>query len=82
MEPHDELAAGGSCLVEPGRIHAFYAPGANIAVNLRGRGTTGSAEWIDTWTGARQSAGALDPGLLKLQKPKSFGDAPAVLIVR
>jgi hypothetical protein len=82
MEPHDELSAGGPCLLEPGGVSAFYSPGAGIAVNLRGLGAPTPAEWIDTWTGARQSAGTLEPKLLKLQKPKSFGDAPAVLIVR
>ena len=82
MEPRDELAAGGASLVEPGGIYAFYAPGATIALNLRGRGSASAAEWIDTWTGARQSAGTLAASLLKLEKPKSFGAAPAVLIVR
>jgi hypothetical protein len=82
MEPHNELAAGGACLVEPGGTYAFYVPGAGTAVNLRGRGAAATAEWIDTWTGVHESAGTLEPGLLNLQKPKSFGDAPAVLIVR
>ena len=82
MEPHNNLAAGGACLREAGGPYAFYVRGADIAVNLRGRGAPTPGEWIDTWTGDRQSAGTLEPGLLKLLKPKSFGSAPAVLIVR
>jgi hypothetical protein len=82
MEPHNELAVGAACLMEPGGVFAFYVSGDEIAVNLRGRGVPTPAEWIDTWSGARQSAGTLDPGLLMLHKPKSFADAPAVLIVR
>ena len=42
-----------------------------------------TAEWIDTWTGARQTAGPVRAGVLqRMTKPQSFGKAPAVLVVK
>jgi hypothetical protein len=82
MEPHNELAVGGPCLALPGEAYAFYLEGDQITVNLTGA-EPGSAEWIDTWTGAREKADLRRPMIFgNLKKPAAFGQAPAVLIVR
>jgi hypothetical protein len=82
MTPADELAVGGPCLALPGEAYAFYAEGANLTVNLTSLGSGAvTAEWINTWTGDRQQAGSVRPGVFRLGKPKGFGNAPGLLVV-
>ena len=82
MAPADELAVGGPCLALPGEAYAFYVEGANLTVNLTSLGTgAATAEWINTWTGDRQKAASVRPAVLRLGKPKSFGNAPGLLLV-
>jgi CubicO group peptidase (beta-lactamase class C family) len=85
MEPHGELAVGGPCLALPGEVYAFYVEGSSITINLLGLEDPGKAraEWIDTWTGARERIAVDQAAVLRLlKKPESFGKAPALLIVR
>ena len=82
MEPSDHLAAGGPCLALEGDVYAFYVEGARITVNLMGLEGAGSVEWIDTWTGARQSDQVRGPAVRRLDKPEAFGKAPALLVVK
>ena len=85
MEPHNELAVGGPCLAEPGRVYACYVEGNQLTLNLIALDTPEKeqAEWIDTWTGKREPV-KLDRAQVhrQLKKPESFGKAPAVLVVR
>ena len=84
MEPANSLAVGGPCLALPGAAYACYLEGSSLTVNLSGldasRGV--NADWIDTWSGYREKASSIHPGILRLKKPESMKDAPAVLIVR
>jgi hypothetical protein len=82
MTPHDELGVGTLCLAKPGEVYAFYGAGPDFRVNLRGLAGQGRGTWVDTWTGERNDAGAIEPAVQLLRKPGGFGDAPAVLIVR
>jgi Protein of unknown function (DUF4038)/Domain of unknown function (DUF5060) len=82
MQPHDELVAGGACLAETGGMYAFYVPRGAITINLRGRRVSSPAEWIDTWTALREPAGRLAAAVITVKKPKAFGEAPAVLVLR
>ena len=83
MVPANSLAVGGPCLALRGEVYMFYAEAASIIVNLSGLEGGGiTADWYDTWTGYREKASAIYPGVLKLKKPESIGKAPAVLIVR
>lgn len=82
MAPHNDLAVGGPCLAEPGRVYALFAEGAKIIVNLRELETPASGEWIDSWTGAREPVRIPSAGVHTLDKPKAFGAAPGVLIIR
>ena len=82
MTPRNGLAVGGPCLAEPGGAHVFYIPAAGVTANLAALRGPAAAEWIDTWTGVRVSAGTVQPGLHAFQKPKQFGEAPAVLVVK
>jgi hypothetical protein len=82
MVPSNDLAVGGSCLSLPGRVYAFYAEAQRLVVNLRGAEGAVAGEWIDTWTGAREKAPVGAPGVYTLDKPKSFGSAPGLLILR
>jgi hypothetical protein len=81
MSPCDELAVGGQGLCDGGRTRAFYVPGPRITVNLRKMDGDPTGSWINTWTGEHSDAGALPAGAMTLPKPKSFGEAPAVLVV-
>ena len=85
MDPHNELAVGGPCLALPGEVYAFYAQDVHITINLLALENPGNAqaEWIDTWTGAREKQ-VLDRAAAYrlLKKPASFGKAPALLIVK
>lgn len=81
LAPCDELAFGGPAMCESGRFVAAYVPGRTVAVNLRGMNGPVKAKWLDTWTGAERPIEALAPAAHKLNRPKEFGDAPAVLIV-
>jgi hypothetical protein len=51
-------------------------------VNLRDLEQGAAGEWIDTWTGARVSVSVPAPGVYTLEKPKSFGSAPGLLILQ
>jgi hypothetical protein len=82
MAPADDLAVGGPCLALPGRMYAFFTEATKIIVNLRGAEKGGSGEWIDTWTGAREKVAVAGSGVYTLNKPKTFGAAPALLILR
>ena len=83
MEPANQLAVGGPCLALAGEAYACYLEGAQITVNLLALedAQNARAEWVNTWTGAREKA-RIARGVLKLRKPEAFGDAPAVLVVR
>ncbi len=85
MTPSNQLAVGGVCLALPGEAYAFYVEDSRITVNLEQleNPERATAEWIDTWTGARQTAGPVRAGVLqRMTKPQSFGKAPAVLVVK
>jgi hypothetical protein len=82
MVPSDDLAVGGPCLALPGRVYGFFTEAAKIIVNLRGVAHGAAGEWIDTWTGAREKMAIAAPGVYTLDKPKTFGSAPGLLIVR
>jgi hypothetical protein len=83
MKPSNHLAAGGPCLALPGEAYVFYVEGDPLIVNLGRLEAPGEAraEWINTWDGAREKA-SVRPGALKLRKPASFGQAPALLVVQ
>ncbi|MBI4877927.1 MAG: DUF4038 domain-containing protein [Acidobacteria bacterium] len=80
MSPHNELAVGGLCLALSGTAYAFYVEGAGLTANLTALEHGVTAEWIDTWTGAREAA-SVRPGVQRLSKPASFGKAPGLLII-
>lgn len=82
MTPSNDLAVGGPCLALPGEIYAFFVQEKNITVNLNALDGPAAAEWIDTWTGARQPLPIPRPAVYTLDRPESFGNAPALLIVR
>ena len=82
MIPADDLAVGGPCLTLPGRMYVFFAESGKIIVNLRDIEKNASGEWIDIWTGARESVPIGGPAVYTLNKPKAFGAAPGLLIVR
>ena len=81
MEPANDLAFGGSCLALRGEAYAFYVEGAKLTANLSQLAGAATAEWINTWDGTRQTE-TVRADVLRLDKPKVFGKAPAVLIVR
>jgi hypothetical protein len=62
-------------------VYAFFTEAAKIVVNLRGVEKGGTGEWIDTWTGARERVAVAAAGVYTLDKPKTFGSAPGLLIV-
>ena len=82
MEPENRLAVEGPCLALEGEAYACYAEGKRITVNLSRMAPGSTAEWIDTWTGAKQSAAIGRPGVQTIEKPKDFGEAPGLLVVR
>ena len=82
MVPADDLAVGGPCLALPGRVYAFFAESSKIIVNLRDLEGGAAGEWIDTWTGAREAVSVAAPGVHTIDKPKTFGAAPGLLILR
>jgi len=85
MAPHNELAVGGPCLALPGEAYAVYAETGAVTINLTGLEwpEKARAEWVDTWTGQRVPARlAAEPVQRRLSKPKAFGDAPALLLIR
>ena len=83
MKPCNDLAVGGPALCDGGRIRAFYLEGDRISLNLRTMARDAEGEWVNTWSGDKVAAGKLRRSVIRLlEKPKSFGEAPAVLIVR
>ncbi len=81
MSPCPQLSVGGPCLAEAARNYLFYADEPNLVVNLTGLSSEAPGEWVNTWSGERQPA-KLEPRVMRLSKPKAFGEAPAVLVVR
>lgn len=55
--------------------------GRGVILNLRGLNGPAKAEWIDTWTGAREPVAIAGPAVYQLSRPQSFGEAPGLLIV-
>ena len=53
-----------------------------IAINLTDLRGPATAQWVDTWSGARSGQKFAGPGVYQLNRPDAFGDAPALLIVR
>jgi hypothetical protein len=89
MDPVPSLAVGGTCLAEPAANWICYLEGAktrrkenNITLNLTGLAAPTAAEWINTWTGERKSAGEAKPGIQVFDYPESFNKAPALLLIR
>jgi hypothetical protein len=82
MNPESQVGVGGPCLAELGAAYACYVEGRDLVLNLTSAAGEMQAEWIDTWSGAREQAGKLRPGVHRLARPKSFGEAPAVLVAR
>lgn len=56
--------------------------GRGVILNLRALNGPAKAEWIDTWTGAREQQPIPGPAVYELSRPQSFGGAPALLIIR
>ena len=65
----------------PGAAAATFR-GRGVILNLRGLNGPAKGEWIDTWTGAREQQPIPGPAVYELERPRSFGDAPALFIVR
>lgn len=82
MEPANHLAVDGPCLALQGEAYALFAERATITVNLHHLDGSGKAEWVNTWTGARQQLSIPGAGVRKLNKPESFGKAPGLLLIR
>lgn len=81
MEPAHHLAVGGPCLALAGVAYACYVE-QNLTINLLGlkEPEKARAEWVNTWTGERVKARAAR-AVLRMKKPESFADAPALLVV-
>lgn len=82
MEPKPELAVGGPCLAIPGQIYAFFVKPGVITVNLTQLPGSATLQWTNTWTGEHSDDKVDHPGVYQLRRPSSFGDAPALLVVR
>ena len=82
LSPANHLSAGGPCLALEQVAYACYVEGARITVNLSRMAAGSVAEWTDTWTGAKESAAIPRPGIVTIEKPVSFGEAPGLLVVR
>jgi hypothetical protein len=85
MEPHNELAVGAPCLALPGEAYAVFVEKSPVTLNLTGLDAVekARAEWVDTWTGKREPARlSATPVQRQLRKPESFGEAPALLVIR
>ena len=82
MSPCNDMAIEGPGLCEGGATRAFYVNAPRLTVNLRTMDGDSALTWVNTWTGDRVSAGAVGREVKIVPKPKEFGEAPAVLIVR
>lgn len=83
MAPSNQFSVGGPCLAIPGEVYVFYTTGGRITANLTALAAGATAEWINTWTGERQNAAAVErPAVQVFPRPKSFAEAPGLLIVR
>jgi hypothetical protein len=71
-------AGGGRGLAGPGMTFR----GRGVILNLRALNGPAQAEWINTWTGAREQQPIAGPAVYQLSRPQSFGEAPGLLIVR
>lgn len=53
-----------------------------IALNLTALSGSATLQWVNTWTGERVDEKVDRPGVYQLFRPASFGDAPALLVVK
>lgn len=53
-----------------------------IALNLNALTGSAGIQWINTWNGDRVDDTIARPGVYQFSRPSSFGDAPALLIVK
>jgi hypothetical protein len=53
-----------------------------IAVNLNNLQGPATAQWVNIWSGEKSELSVAGPGVYQLNRPESFGAAPALLIVR
>jgi hypothetical protein len=53
-----------------------------IAVNLNALRGPATAHWVNIWSGEKTEADIVGPGVYQMNRPDSFGAAPALLIVR
>ena len=53
-----------------------------IAVNLNALRGPATAQWVNIWSGEKSEAAITGPGVYQMNRPESFGAAPALLIVR
>jgi hypothetical protein len=88
MNPVPSLAVGGVCLAEPAVQWICYVEASKprprdnrITLNLTGLSGPLKAEWINTWTGERKTAGSVSSGVVVLPYPDSFDKAPALLLL-
>ena len=66
----------------PSRPRSKLGQSREIAVNLNALAGPAIAEWINIWSGEKSESRIDGPGVYQLDRPQSFGDAPALLIVR
>ncbi|MBC8164711.1 MAG: DUF4038 domain-containing protein [Bryobacteraceae bacterium] len=89
MDPVPSLAAGGTCLAEPAATWICYVEGSNtrrkentLTLNLTSLSGPAKAEWINTWSGDRATAGEVSNGIKVFQYPEAFDKAPAILLIQ
>ena len=88
MDPVPALAVGTTCLAETASNWLCYVEPTDIRnrprrihLNLSGLPGQFNAQWVNTWTGATQPGGSVDPRVVDLIYPKEFSGAPALLIL-
>lgn len=89
MNPEPALAVGGTCLTDKSSTMLCLAEGKHarakerrLILNLTSFDGALTAEWINTWTGARKPAGKPAPGITEFDYPMDFDGAPALLLLR
>ena len=63
-------------------MYAFYVTGARLTANLTALNGRATATWVNTWTGEKIAAAVERPAVQVFTRPRAFGDAPGLLIVR
>ena len=53
-----------------------------IAINLNALRGPATAQWVNIWSGEKSESAIAGPGVYQMNRPESFGAAPALLIVR